>query len=280
MKVRKVTCSLAGCVVAVFGFGVANNNFPRTSYSRAEFEKKLNRSYVAASEWMQAEDREPNIYLTYMVHNCAVLSGDARLRAFAERAYALDPDPPNARMIDPSKPFFAPSPRYAEHLSDYQRWILYALSRKEFFLTEADKAEMFRPDKHRTGRATHQLFALLLYREFNGETPALNALIRRISERIAQEAALDFRVTDLYLQRIAFLLAARQSDLVQPRWVERALARQEPSGGWFWGWYGWQPTLYKFGLEESESSHATAQGLWLTCMLKYGYPEWVSAHYR
>jgi hypothetical protein len=139
---------------------------------------------------------------------------------------------------------------------------------------------MFRPDKRRTGRATHQLFALLLYREFNGETPALNALIRRISERIAQEAALDFRVTDLYLQRIAFLLAARQSDLVQPRWVERALARQEPSGGWFWGWYGWQPTLYRFGLEESESSHATAQGLWLTCMLKYGYPEWVSAHYR
>lgn len=280
MTVRKVTFGLAGFVVAAVSFGVANNNFPRASTPRAEFEEKLNRSYLAASEWMRAQDWEPNTYLTYMVQNCAVLSGDARLRTFAERVYRLNPDPPNARMIDPSAPFFSPSSRYVEQLSDYQRWLLHAISRKEFSLTEADKAEMFRADKHRTGRATHQLFALLFYREFNGETPALNALIRRISERIAQEAALDFRVTDLYLQRITFLLAAGQSDLVQPRWVERALARQAPSGGWFYGWYGWQPTPYRFEIEEVENSHTTAQGLWLTCMLKYRYPEWVSAHYR
>jgi len=280
MTVGKITFGLAGFVVAAVGFGIANNNFPRASTSRAEFEKKLNRSYLAASEWMQAQDREPNTYLTYMVQNCAVLSGDPRLRTFVERVYRRDPDPINARMIDPSAPFFSPSSSYVEQLSDYQRWLLHAISRMEFCLTEADRAEMFRPDKHRTGRATHQLFALMFYREFNGETPALNALMRRISERIAQEAALDFRVTDLYLQRIAFLLAAGQSDLVQPRWVERALARQEPSGGWFCGWYCWQPSPYTFEIEEAESSHATAQGLWLTCMLKYRYPEWVSAHYK
>ena len=32
--------------------------------------------------------------------------------------------------------------------------------------------------------------------------------------------------------------------------------------------------------EEVESHHTTAQGLRLTCMLKYRYPEWISAHYK
>lgn len=103
---------------------------------------------------------------------------------------------------------------------------------------------MFRADKHRTGRATHQLFALLFYREFNGETPALNTLIRRISERIAQEAVLDFRVTDLYLQRITFLLAAGQLDLVQPvGWSAPLLVRSHPEDGSTAGTVSSQPPI-------------------------------------
>lgn len=280
MTRRKVSFGLAGLVFVAVGLGVANNNFPRTSMTRTEFEKKLNRSYLDASEWMWLQRRESNIYLTYMVQNCAVLSGDTRLRTLVDRSYLQDPNPPYARMINSAAPFVSPSSDYVEKLSNYQRWVLYSISRKEFSLTEADKAEMFAPDKHRTGRATHQLFALMFYREFNEDTPAMNALMRRISERIAQEAAVDFRVTDLYLQRIAFLLAAGQADLVQPRWVERALAYQEPSGGWFYGWYGWQPTPYRFDIEELENSHTTAQGLWIACMLKHRYPQWVSAHYK
>jgi hypothetical protein len=229
---------------------------------------------------MQAQDRQANAYLTYMVQNCAALAGDAQLRTYAERVYKQDPDPNLARLNDPSLPFDTPSSRTLAELPDYQRWTMHAISKKELNLSETDRAEMFNPDRHRTGRATHQLFALIVYRQFNGETPALNALIRRVSERIAQEAALDFRVTDLYLQRITFLLAAGQSDLVRPRWVERALAAQEPSGGWYYCWYGWCPTPYSFQLDEPENVHATAQGLWLTCMLKYRYPEWIRAHYR
>ena len=121
---------------------------------------------------------------------------------------------------------------------------------------------------------------MIFYRKFNGETPQLNAVIRKISEGITQEASLDFRVTDLYLQRIAFLLAAGQPDLVQPRWVERALNHQQPSGGWRFGWHGWHPTPYKILLDDEESSHTTAQGLLLTCELKYRYPNWIATHYR
>jgi hypothetical protein len=56
----------------------------------------------------------------------------------------------------------------------------------------------------------HQLFALYLYRKFNGDTPELDRIMIRVENRIAAGAALSFRVTDLYLQRIAFLLAARR----------------------------------------------------------------------
>ncbi len=52
------------------------------------------------------------------------------------------------------------------------------------------------------------MFALYLYRKFNGDTPDLNRVMDRLERRIDTAAALDFRVSDLYLQRIAFLLAA------------------------------------------------------------------------
>ena len=139
---------------------------------------------------------------------------------------------------------------------------------------------MFAAGKYRTGRATHQLISLILYRQYNGATPELDALIRRACERIAHEAALDFRVTDLYLQRIAFLLAAGQTDLVKPRWVERALDAQQSNGGWYYTWHGWQPTPYRIQLEDAPQSHPTVQGLWLAVMLQHRYPEWVAAHYQ
>jgi hypothetical protein len=77
----------------------------------------------------------------------------------------------------------------------------------------------------------HQLFALYLSRKFKGNTPELDRIMIRVENRIAAEAAFDFRVTDLYLQRIAFLLAAGRPDLVKPRWVERALTAQQSDRG-------------------------------------------------
>ena len=97
---------------------------------------------------------------------------------------------------------------YLWSAEDYQPWFLHAVAPTEYPLSAEALANMFSPDKYRTGGATHQLFALYLYRNHNGATPDLDRLIRRISVRIASEASIDFRVTDLYLQRIAFLLAA------------------------------------------------------------------------
>jgi hypothetical protein len=102
-----------------------------------------------------------------------------------------------------------------------------------------------------------------------------------LERRIAGEAALDFRVSDLYLQRIAFLLAAGRPDLLNPRWIERALAAQQSDGGWLYSWHGWGPHLFSYRLSGTHPvAHSSAQGMWLTTMLKYRYPEWIEKNYK
>ena len=148
-------------------------------------------------------------------------------------------------------------------------------------LSAAELADMFSPDKFRMYDATHQLFALYLYRKFNGDTPELSSVMDQLERRIATEAALDFRVSDLYLQRIAFLLAAGRPDLVKPRWVERALAAQQSDGGWRYTWHGWGPHLFGYTFSDAHPlAHSTIQGMWLTNMLKYRYPDWIEKNYK
>jgi hypothetical protein len=103
----------------------------------------------------------------------------------------------------------------------------------------------------------------------------------RVENRIAAEAAFDFRVTDGYLQRIAFLLAAGRPDLVKPRWVERALTAQQSNGGWYYNWHGWGPNPFTYTFSSGHSAaHSTAQGMWLTYILTYRCPEWMDKHYK
>lgn len=265
--------------LALFAAGIAGNNFSVGKPSESEFHARLDRSMRGSTDWMAGQPVESNAYLLYMLRDCVEMSKEQNLVALLERSAPLLAGTYLARIIDPNAPFLAPPSELAAS-SAYERWIVHAISRGEYALSPEDTAAMFEPGKARTGTATHQLFSLVLYRRYMGSTPALDRLIRHISLRIAQEAAIDFRVTDLYLQRIAFLLAAGQADLVKPRWVERAIAGQDASGGWFLGWYGWQPTPYKFGWEDSPNSHATSQGLWLAYILKYRYPEWIQSNYR
>lgn len=264
--------------LALLAAGVANNNLSLRRLSRSEFQRRLDRSILNGTDWEASLPDETNAYLVYMLRDCVEMSGEPRLAALLRRSAPGLANTYLARLVDPNAPFVAPSSDL-NTASAYERWIVHAISRGQYALSTGEKTEMFQLGSARTGKATHKLFSLVLYRRYNGPTPALDRLIRHLSVRIAREAALDFRVTDLYLQRIAFLLAAGQSDLVRPRWVERALAAQDPSGGWLFNWYGWSPTPYKFGFDDLPSSHATSQGLWLSYLLKHRYPDWIQRHY-
>ena len=74
---------------------------------------------------------------------------------------------------------------------------LHGAAPNDVALSPQERDDMFSPDNYRIGKATHQLFALCFYQKFKGSTPELDRLMHKIEERIAWEAAIDFRVTDL-----------------------------------------------------------------------------------
>ena len=296
---RRIAMSVAVMAAFLFGFAVLNNNVSIRRPMRAEFVGNLDQTLDRSTRWTlrqyQPSASEPgsptpegrslisNAATAHMIVDCASLSDEPRMRAIGSSfvdAWKLDAGV-FGRMVDPKLPTIPPSAEQLQSLEEYQRWALYAAAPNDVPLSPQELADMFSPDKNRTGKATHQLLALYFYRKSKGSTADLDRLMQRIEERIAWEAAVDFRVTDLYLQRIAFLLAAGRPDLIRPRWVERAFDAQQIDGGWLQDWHGWSRTPYVFSLANREpTAHATAQGMWIACMLKYRYPEWIDRNYR
>jgi hypothetical protein len=277
--------------VLALGAPVLNNNVSIRRPSRAQFVGNLDRTLARSTDWVLGRYRQTtggsvstpagrsllsNSATAHMVVDCASLSSEPRMKALGSSfvdAWKADANI-LGKMVDPERPG-TPEPRGVPAVDS-------ARSRSERRRPVAqERDDMFSPDNYRTGKATHQLFALCFYRKSKGSTPELDRLMQKIEERIAWEAAIDFRVTDLYLQRLAFLLAAGRPDLIRPRWVERAFAEQQIDGGWLETWHGWSRTPYRFSFDdELPTAHSTAQGMWISYMLKYRYPEWIEKNYK
>jgi hypothetical protein len=290
---------LAIPVFAAVGFALAvlNNNVSLSRLSRADFTNSLDRSLAASTDWAMNQFPSDgasrlmttdlgatfanNPALVHMLVDLSGISGDSRLQEISSKLVAeyrktrigvvgklVDPTIDEPPVVDP---------KYEE----YQRWMLHAISPADVPLSDAERANMVSTDKLRMYNLTHQLFAFYISRKFHGETSELHGLMDRAEERIATEATYDFRVTDLYLERIAFLLAAGRPDLVKPRWVERVLAAQQSDGGWRYTWGGWGPHLLSYAdAGEHSQAHPTGLGMWLTNMLKHRYPEWIEKNFQ
>ena len=293
---RRIAVSVAILLVLALGAALLNNNVSIPRPSRAEFVGNLDQTLARSTNWALRQYQQigsgstpegrsllSNSATAHMVVDCASLSSEPRMKALGSSfvdAWKVEANV-LGKVVDPAMPTNAPSERELQNLEEYQRWILHGAAPNDVPLSPKELEHMFSPDKYRTGKATHQLFALYFYRKSQGPTPELNRLMQKIEERIAWEAAVDFRVTDLYLQRLAFLLAAGRPDLVRPRWVERAFAAQQIDGGWLESWHGWTRTPYRFSFgDELSNAHSTAQGMWIAFMLKYRYPEWIDKNYK
>ncbi len=295
---RRISASIAFLFVLALGAALLNNNVSIRKPSRAEFAGDLDQTLARSTDWALRQYQQAatgnastsegrallsNSATAHMVVDCASLSSEPRMKALGSvfvDAWKVDANV-LGKMVDPAIPTNTTSDRELQNLEEYQRWILHGAAPNDVPLSPQELEDMFSPDKYRTGKATHQLFALYFYRKSKGSTPELDRLMRKIEERIAWEAALDFRVTDIYLQRLAFLLAAGRPDLIRPRWVERAFAAQQIDGGWLENWHGWTRTPYRFSFaDDLPIAHSTAQGMWICYMLKYRYPEWIDQNYK
>ena len=278
-------------VVVLFAIGVINNNVSFHRASRADFNAQLDRAIDSSTAWIVAQpDIQGNPPLMFMIGDMAQMSGDPRLQSYIQ-SYLASPrvripgDPPTwyfAHWVDPSVPLPMIPASMVPRLGWQNRWFMYATAPDRVPLTADDRADLFSPTKYSWGTRLHlQLISLDIYRHFNGPTPELQAAINPVTEGVARDQFWDFRVSDSYEQRNAFLLAGGRPDLVKPRWIDRMLANQQPNGAWNYCWYGWCRGILEFRLGDSgDQGHSTVQAAWAMYQLKYKNQDWIKEHYQ
>ena len=283
----------AAALLLLLSLAILNNNYSLHRMPSGEFRARLDRSVEASTNWMAAHPEIlGNPSLMFMVADMEKMSGDPRLRQMLDQyrhsKYVTDPlrpfgvfGPVWARMVDPQAPVpmidmtRAPDQDLFEML-----WDAYAVAPDRVAISYVQRANMFSPTKYYWGRRHHQLLALVMYRYYNGGSEELNSTINHLAEKIARDAHFDFRVSDSYVQRSAFILGADRPDLIRSRWIERVLDNQRPDGSWGYCWYGWCRGVFEFRLGDIGPDHPTVQAAWALYMLKYRYPQWIKQHYR
>ena len=277
-------------LVLLFGVGVLNNNYSLHRRSRAEFSAQLDHAIEASTQWiLDHPENYGNPPLMFMVGDMAEMSDDPRLQQYVQGYLASKwvhvPGHPTtwyyARWAFPtlSVPLIPRS--YVPYLSWQDRWFGYASAPDKVEITPEDHADLFSPTKYHWGIRLHfQLIALDMYRRFNGPSPELNAVINPVAEGAANDGFWDFRLTDMYYQRIACLLGAGRPDLVRSRWMERMLDAQTADGSWNYCWHGWCRGVADFSLTANDPGHSTVQAAWALYMLKYRYSDWITKNYQ
>ena len=287
-RALRATAVVMILLIILLAVAVLNNNVSITHRSRATFDAQLDGSLERAIAWIGANNDPSGVNppLMYMICDIEKMSADPRLSAVLETntqtlhgRYAPDLLTPFwLRFANPQAtlPFVSTSELRGQGFD--QRWFAYAIKPEQVHLSDEDLANLFSPTKYVWGARHHQLLGLIMYRDFNGDSAKVDTTLRQLCEKEARDQRYDFRVSDSYLQRNAFMLAAGQPDLIRSRWIERIIDNQMPDGSWKFCWYGWCRGVLDFG--HTDSQHATIQAAWALAQLKYRYPQWIKEHYH
>jgi hypothetical protein len=279
--------------ILVVVIALLRNNFSFHRKSRAAFDAQLNLELDRSFNWIKdnAIVSERNVAMMYMIAEMESMSHDPRLQAVLDgfkRNYLSHPgsrfDLVWFRLVDPNAAVpVVQVPDMGNNVVD-SVWYGYALAPDRILLSDGDRANLFSPTKYIWGTRQKQLLGLAMYREYNGRSSDLDDTIDYVAEKVARDAQFDIRLTDSYMQRVGFLLAAGRPDLVRQRWVDRILDHQNPNGSWDACWYGWCRGVFEFSSDYKTDlgglGHATVQAAWVLTMLKYRYPQWIDENYH
>ena len=272
------TCLLLALIVWAW----VNNNYSFTNKSAAEISTDLDQAIDLGIGWIvehreEFENAKGNSALLHMIGDMSQPVATPKLQEiFANHLTQRSPKNFWRRMLEPVSDTNVLSKWQLAKYAEYQRWLAYAIAPSEIKLSDEDFKSMLSPDKNTYRHLTHQLMALDMLRDRNEGEEDFDDLIDTLCQRIARECAVDFRVTDLYLQRVAVVLAADRPDLIKKRWVERIIANQDAGGGFHYSWYGWQPNPLKLFDSRKPVAHATVQGVWLLYMIRHRFPDWIT----
>jgi len=276
-------------LLLVLALALLNNNFSLRSPSRDAFNRQLDLELDNALNWItdNAYISERNPSIMYMIADMERMSHDPRLQGLLDhyrKQYLVHPvdvfDLIWFRLVVRNANVPTIYPPDSQGSFNELLWDAYAVAPDKIFLAPRDRASMFSPTKYSWGMRQHQILALIMYRDYNGGSPELDATLNYLAQKIARDARYDFRLNDSYIQRTAFVLGAGRPDLIRARWVDRILDHQNADGSWNSCWYGWCRGIFEFRIDSGGDGHATVQAAWALTMLKYRYPQWIDPHYR
>ena len=284
----------AGILIVLLAVALFYNNLSLIHHSRATFNAQLGGGLDRAIGWIAAHPdvSGTNPPLMYMVADIEKMTGDPRLLSVLEankqtlntRYAAAKLTPFWMRFADPHAPLpFITAYELSREGFD-QRWFAYSIAPDKVTLSDEDMDNLFSLTKYVWGARHHQILALIMDRDFNGHSQKVDDTLNQLVEKDARDQTYDFRVTDAYIQRNAFILAAGRSGLIRSRWIDRILDNQTHDGSWTLCWHGWCRGVFEFSSDyrndASLSGHATIQAAWALAMLKYRYPQWIAEHYH
>jgi hypothetical protein len=116
-------------------------------------------------------------------------------------------------------------------------WFYYALHPGVGTLS-GDAGESFRGNRLGAWTGydlTHRVMAYRLFLSRHPDHPAAGNIRARYESALTAlhlEMRADFRLLDLYFERLAFLLEDPGGGAIRERWIERTLDAQNPDGGW------------------------------------------------
>jgi hypothetical protein len=142
-----------------------------------------------------------------------------------------------AAWISEQRSSYGPERSLSGRRALWGRWIIYAVYPQFRDLIPGDFDRFLSEDWSVSYgyMLTHRLHAYRVFREVNPNVAAsfdIRRLEERAQARMYLEMFLDFRVYDLYFERLAFLMEGAAVPHVPARWVERVLLDQNEDGGW------------------------------------------------
>ncbi len=153
-----------------------------------------------------------------------------------------------------------------------EKWCLYAIAPDIAKITP-DQMDLFNPHRWQFRQLTHQLWALVILRQNTEKKEGLDKLIEHLCGRLNGELLFDMALTDIYIQKVAFVLRAGFPDKIRRRWVERIIANQRSDGGWNDRWLCFSSGRRPVFDTPPSDQHATVQALMALYLVKYRYPE-------